>query len=47
MKLKIRYENRYRTIELDAEAEEQLWVTFSLEGDDFTQKQKEELLQKE
>lgn len=47
MQLKIRYENRYQSFNLDTEDTEKLWVSLSLEGDDFTQKQKEELLQKE
>lgn len=47
MQLKIRYENRYRSFELNAEDTEKLWVSLSLEGDDFTQEQKEKLLQKE
>ena len=33
MKLKIRYENEYQTITLDAETTEELWVSLSLEGE--------------
>ena len=47
MQLKIRYENRYQSFNLDTEDTEKLWVSLSLEGDDFTQEQKEKLLQKE
>ena len=48
MKLKIRYEDEYQTIELDAEAAEGLFVSLSLEDDEnLTQKEKEELIQKE
>ena len=32
MKLKVRYENEYQTIELDDAAAEQLWLTLSLEN---------------
>lgn len=45
MKLKIRYENEYQTVELDDAATEQLWVTLSLEDDDLPQEEKERLLQ--
>ena len=45
MKLKIRYENEYQTVELDDAATEQLWVTLSLEGDGATKADKEKLIQ--
>lgn len=34
MKLKIRYEKEFQTIELDTEAAEQLWVSLSLENEE-------------
>ncbi|MBQ7264524.1 MAG: sigma-70 family RNA polymerase sigma factor [Firmicutes bacterium] len=45
MKLKIRYENEYQTIMLDAEATEELWVSLSLEGEGLTQEERERLIQ--
>ena len=45
MKLKVRYENEYRTIELDDAATDELWVTFSLEGEDLTKTDKEKMIQ--
>ena len=33
MKLKIRYENEFQTIELDEKATEEMWVTLSIEND--------------
>lgn len=47
MKLKVRYDESVQTIDLDAEATEQLWVSLSLEGDDLTQDQKEQMIQEE
>ena len=48
MKLKIRYEDEFQTIELDAEATEKMWVSLSLEcDDDMTQEEKEERIQTE
>ena len=46
MKLKIRYENEIQTIELDAKATEEMWVSLSLEGEGLSQKEREELIQK-
>ena len=43
MKLRIRYEDTYQTLELDAEDTQNLWVTLSLEGDDVTQEEKEDM----
>lgn len=43
MRLKIRYEQEFQTIELDAEATEELWVSLSLEGEGLTQEEKETL----
>lgn len=45
MKLKIRYEGEYQTINLDTEATEELWVSLSLEGEELTQEQREQLIQ--
>lgn len=46
MKLKIRYENEFQTIELDAKATEEMWVSLSIEVDeDLTQKEKEQFIQ--
>lgn len=45
MKLKIRYEDTYQTIELDAEAEERLWVSLSLEEEELSQEDKEARIQ--
>ena len=39
MKLEVRYDNTVQTIDLDAEATEQLWVSLSLEGEGLTQAQ--------
>ena len=47
MKLRIRYENEIQTIELDAKATEEMWVSLSLEGEGLSQKEREELIQKE
>ena len=45
MKLKVRYDESVQTIDLDAEATEQLWVSLSLEGEDLTQKERERMIQ--
>lgn len=46
MKLKIRYENEFQTIELDAEATRGLWVTLSLEEDEtLSEEEREQRLQ--
>lgn len=48
MKLKIRYENEFQTIELDAKATEEMWLTLSVEANEaMTQEEKEKLIQKE
>ena len=47
MKLKVRYDESVQTIDLDAAATEQLWVSLSLEGDDLTQDEKEKMIQDE
>lgn len=46
MKLKIRFENEFQTIELDATATEEMWVSLSLDcNEDMTQEEKETLIQ--
>lgn len=45
MLLRIRYENDYQTVELDEAATNQLWISFSLEGDDLPQEKKESMIQ--
>ena len=47
IKLKIRYENSYQTIELDSTATKQLWVSLSLEGEGLSQKEREQRIQEE
>lgn len=45
MKIKMRYDNTYQTIEVDAE---EMWVSLSLEGgESLTQEEKEELIRNE
>ena len=46
MKLKIRYDNAYQTLELDAKETEQLWISLDLDGEGLTQQEREELIQK-
>lgn len=46
MKLKVRYENEFQTIELNAKATEKMWVSLSLDcDDDMTQEDKEQAIQ--
>lgn len=45
MKLKIRYENAYQTIELDEEATKELWVSLGFEDEEPEQEEKERLIQ--
>lgn len=46
MKLKIRYENEFQTIELDAKTTDEMWVSLSIEADeDLTQEEKERFIQ--
>ena len=47
MELKIRYDNEYQTVELDAEATEELWISLSLEGDGLSQEEREEMIRDE
>lgn len=43
MKLKIRYENKYQTVEVNSD---EMWVSLSLEGDEnLTQEEKETMIQ--
>ena len=45
MKIKMRYDNTYQTLEVDAD---EMWVSLSLEsGASFTQEEKEQLIQNE
>ena len=45
MKLKIRYENEYQTIELDEKATKELWVSLGFEDEEHEQEEKERLIQ--
>lgn len=45
--MKVRYDESVQTIDLDAAATQELWVSLSLEGDDLTQDEKERLIQEE
>ena len=45
MKLKIRYDTTYQTLELDEQATEQLWVSLDLDGEGLSQKEREALIQ--
>lgn len=45
MKLKVRYENEYQTIELTTEAAEQLWVSLSLDDECLSEAEKEQRIQ--
>ena len=45
MKLKIRYDWRVQTIELDTEETEKLWVSLSLEGENLSQEEREKKIQ--
>lgn len=48
MKLKVRFEDKFQTIELDAKATEEMWIILSIEADeDITQEEKEQLIQDE
>lgn len=41
MKLKIRYENGYQTIELDEKSTQEMWVRFGFEDEKTEQGEKE------
>lgn len=46
MKLRIRYDNKYQTLELDAEETRQLWYSLDIdEGEELTPKERETRLQ--
>lgn len=46
MKLKIRYEQKFQTIELDTEATKQLWVSLSLKDEEgLSEKEREQRIQ--
>lgn len=48
MKLNVRFEDKFQTIELDAKTTEEMWITLSIEADeDMTQEEKEQLIQDE
>lgn len=47
MKLKVRYENEFQFIELDANEMDKMWISLSLEdGENLTQEEKEVMIQK-
>nr|DAX96005.1 MAG TPA: ECF sigma factor [Caudoviricetes sp.] len=45
VKLKIRYENEYQTIELDEKATRELWISLGFEGEEPEQEEKERRIQ--
>lgn len=45
MKLRIRYDETVQTLNLDEKVTEQLWVSLSLEGDWFSDSEKEKMIQ--
>ena len=45
MKLKIRYDDVYQTVELNEKETEQLWVSLDLEGETLSQEEREALIQ--
>lgn len=45
MKLKIRYDDQFQTIELNYEDTEKLWVSLDLEGDNLPQEEREKMIQ--
>ena len=45
MKLKIRYDATYQTLDLDAKETEQLWVSLDLDGEGLSQEEREALIQ--
>lgn len=45
MKLKIRYENEYQTLDLNGEETDQLWVSLSLDGEGLSQAEREQKIQ--
>ena len=47
MKLRIRYDDTFQTIDLDNAATEELWVSLNIEEQPETQEEKEQLIQEE
>lgn len=45
MNLRIRYEDKYQTLSLDTEAVGKLWVSLGLEDGNYTDEEKEQLMQ--
>lgn len=45
MKLKIRYENEYQTVELDEKSTKEMWVSLGFEDEETEQEQKERRIQ--
>lgn len=45
MKLKIRYDDTIQTLDLDAEATQQMWVSLSLQDEELTDSEKEKRIQ--
>lgn len=45
MNLRIRYDDKYQTLTLDTETAEQLWVSLGLTEEDWTDEEKEQLMQ--
>ena len=45
MRLSIRYENQFQSIELNEEETQEMWVSLSLEGDELPNSDKERLIQ--
>lgn len=46
MRLSIRYENKFQSIELNEEETQEMWVSLSLEGEELGKDEKEKLIQK-
>jgi len=45
MRLSVRYENKFQTIELSEKEVEEMWISLSIEGDVFPKSHKEQLIQ--
>jgi arylsulfatase A-like enzyme len=45
MRLSVRYENKFQTIELNEKEVEEMWISLSLEGEEVPKSQKEQLIQ--
>ena len=46
MKLKVRFENTYQSIEISEADKDKLWISLSLDGDDISPEEKEKRIQK-